>query len=144
MLAGTAVADEQDRAFGIGDQRERLGNGLLVGHRSSHRLAGRDGRVVDFLLGDVLGQLDQGRSRPLRGGHLERLADDLGDVVLVADGRRPLGDGLEHRDDVHGLVGLLVQASRRSLPRDGDDGRGVHVGGGHPRDQVGGSGPQRG
>jgi hypothetical protein len=58
---------------------------------------------------------------------LERLAHDLGRDLRHEDLRAVLGDRLEHVHQVEDLVALLVQARRGALPRDGDDGRAVHV-----------------
>ena len=76
-------------------------------------------------LGAVLGQLDVGRAGLLQLGDAERLADDLGDGVDPLDALVPLGDRLEHPDDVDELVRFLVQLVRPDLAGERDHRRPV-------------------
>ena len=65
-----------------------------------------------------------------------------GIVVRVSDRLPPLGDRPEHADHVHDLMRLLVQPLRVPLPAQHQDRRPVHVGVGHPGDEVRGARPE--
>jgi hypothetical protein len=89
--------------------------------RATQRRAGGQRLGVDHRAHHVLGQLDVGRPGLLGLRDLERLAHDLRDDPRVGQARVPLGHGLEHRDDVDVLMGLLVHALEVALARDRDE-----------------------
>ena len=85
--AEDAVAGEDDRPLGRGDQAGRVGDGLVgrfgeVGVSRGER-HGRPAAVPrrDVGRGEVLGQLDVGRPGLLERRDPERLADDLRDAL---------------------------------------------------------------
>ena len=146
LLAGTlsdrTVAGEDQRAFGLGDQLDHPRHRLVVGARP----AGADGahrRQIDRPLGDILGQLDDTGAGLFGMRQLERLSYDLRHRLLVANGRRPLGDRPHHGNRIHVLVALLVQPGGRALADNADQRGSVHVGIGNAGHQIGRPRPQR-
>ena len=141
-----AVPGEDERALGFVDEPGGVGDGL-VGRLGEIRAAGDDrtDRVarLDGRSGDVLRELDVGRTGLLQGRDAERLADDLGDHRDALDPRVPLGDRTEHVDDVDDLVRLLVELVGGGLAGDGHDRRAVEVGVGDAGQQVRRAGPER-
>ena len=141
-FAHRAVARQDDRVLGAGDDLGRLADRLVIGRRSP-RLDDLQGLPFGLVLGEVLGQLDDRRAGLLGDRQLECLADDLGDVVLVEDRLCPFGDRREHGDRVHRLMALLVQTVGVRLADDADQRRAVHVGVGDTGHQVGRARAQR-
>ena len=86
--------------------------------------------------GEVLGQLDVGRTRLLELGDPERLADDLRDRARLLDPLVPLRDRLQHPHDVDELVRLLVELVETGLAGDRDHRRAVEEGVGDAGDEV--------
>ena len=77
-----------------------------------------------------------GRTRLLERRDPKGLPNDLRDCVHAFNARIPLGDGLEHADDVDDLVGLLVEFVRAGLSGDCDHRRPIEEGIRDPRQQV--------
>ncbi len=128
-----AVAGQDDRPVGPGDQAGRVLDGLVgrlgeigVSRGERHRRRAAVPRR-DVGRGEVLWQLDVGRSRLLEHRDAERLADDLGDRADPLDARVPLRDRLEHPDDIDDLMRLLVELARRRLAGDRDHRGAVQV-----------------
>ncbi len=88
---------------------------------------------------DVLGQVDQDRSRPPGGGDVEGGGDHLRDVIDVLDEPVVLGDAHGDAGDVALLEGVGSDGTRRHLTGHDDQRRRVHVGVGERRHDVGGA-----
>ncbi len=125
--AHDAVAGQGDRVDRVADRvgglEQLAGAGLGLDRAPPRQRLGLE-------LGghDVLGQLQVGGAGLLGLGHLERLADDLGDDLRAGDARVPLRDRPEELDEVDELVGLLVHPLEVGLARQRDERRAVEVG----------------
>ena len=126
----------------LAQQVERAIDDLVVRDRATES-SYRERLAVGLELREILRQLDQHGARFLGPRDTDRLTHHLRNVVGMANARRPLRNGLEHADDVHYLMRLLVQAPRRPLPGEHQHGRMIHVGIGHAGDQIGCAGPER-
>ena len=124
-----SVAGQDERPLGGGDQvggvRDRLIGRLGKVGPTWHE---RPRVVGDGRGGEVLRQLDVSRARLLEGRDTEGLPDDLRDRLDPFDMGVPLGDGLDHPDDVDDLMGLLVELVRARLAGDRDHRGAVEVG----------------
>ena len=109
-----------------------LGVGLVAGE------VDRLGPVpVHRLVGDVLGHVDEHRTRATRRGDVERLADDARDVGGVGDQPVVLGDRHGDADGVGLLEGVGADHRVRHLPGDDHQRDAVHVRVAQRRDDVG-------
>jgi len=99
------------------------------------------GRVGGLLPGDVLGEVDVDRARATGDTLDQRLAGDPGRVIAALDAGVPLRKALENAHHVPLVPDVTPEARAILVARDGNDWRGVPVGGGHPHDLVGGPGP---
>ena len=88
---------------------------------------------------DVLGQVDQDRSRPPGGRNVEGGGDHPRDVVDVLDQPVVLGDAHGDAGDVALLEGVGADGAGRHLARHHDQRGRVHVGVGERRHDVGGA-----
>ena len=86
----------------------------------------------------VLGQVDQHRAGPARGGDVKRLAHDAGHVVHVGHQVMVLGDAAADLDDGRFLEGVGADDAGAHLAGDGQQGNAVQLGVGDGGHQVGG------
>ena len=121
-----AVAGEDEWPLGGGDEVGCVAD-RLVGRFGEIGLAGgqRRGVGLDRHRRQVLGQLDVGRPGLFQDGGAKRLSHDLRDCPEPLDACVPLGDRLEHPDDVDDLVGFLVELFGARLPGDRDHRRSI-------------------
>ena len=120
---------EDQGPLGRVDQQGCPGDG--VGSRRRNRAAARRPRrqprvEARHSLLRVLGDVHQHRTRPAGAGDEEGLAEGGGDVLGARDQVVVLGDRQRDAGDVRLLEGVAAQDRRRHLPRDADDGRGIH------------------
>ena len=117
---------------------------LCVRRRGVDRDVHAERRARGLELGHVLRQDQERGARPLRPCLLERLADHLGHGLVHRDHPAPLRDGPEELDEIHGLVGFLVQAVQAGLRRDRDQRMRVEVRVRDPEHQVDRARPEGG
>jgi len=149
LLLGVAqdhpVPGQDDRPLGLRQELDRLFRRFGVG-LERRPVAGqrRAGGVLPFALRllRVLADVDQDRPRPARGGDVEGLGHDPGDVVRLRHQVVVLGHRLRAADDVGLLEGVGADSTGGDLAGDGDHGHGVHEGGGQAGDHVQRSGPR--
>ncbi len=98
------------------------------------------GVVVHLRGDDVFRQIDEHRPGTARAGDVEGLVDGVGQLVGIANEIVVLGAGTGDAGDVALLEGVVADEVRGHLPREDDDGDGVHVGRGDPRHGVRGAG----
>ena len=119
-------------------------NGLL----DLPRVAFRDGvvrterdrlRIIEFgrRLRDVLGNIDEHRSRTSGGGQIERLLERDGQILHVLHEEVVLDARPRDADGVALLERVLADCVRRHLAGDDDERDRVHVGGRDSRDRIG-------
>ncbi len=140
--ADHAVARERDRANGAADDvggPQQLAGGRL----GQHGALARQRRALHLGGHDVLGQLDVGGAGLLALGHLERLANDLGDDLRVLDAGVPLRDRAHHPRQVDVLVRLLVHPLEVALARERHERSAIEIGVRHGGDEVERARPQR-
>src|SRR5699024_2910470 len=91
----------------------------------------------------VFEDIDEDGTLSARVRDLECLADGGGEVLDVLDDEVVLGDGHRDAGDVDLLEGIASEHVEADVPRDGDDGDGIHEGGRNARHKVGGAGAAR-
>ena len=136
------VADVKHRASALAEQfcglLEILGVGPL-----GHVVAGQVHRIhkgrVAGTGGQILGQVDQHRSRSASGGDVERLFNDARDVRSVAHQIAVLDHRVGDTGDVGLLKGVLAQQGPYHLRGDDHHGDGIHERGVQAGDGVGGA-----
>ena len=136
-----AVAGDDEGAFGVVDQIGGLADGFHIDRGGTFEAGNVD--VVGVGQGDVglrnldiLTDVHQHGPRPPRARDLEGGSHHPGQVVDVGDQEVVLGDGEGHTDDIRLLEGVVSQQGGGHLARDGDDGDGIHHGGGQAGDEV--------
>src|SRR5690606_9725813 len=87
--------------------------------------------------GDVLGHVDQHRTRPPRGGDEEGFFHRRREITDVLDQEIVLDAGPRDADGVDLLECVVADDRRRHLAREHHHRDGVHVGGGDPGNRVG-------
>ena len=149
------MSGEDDRPLGLVDQLDGLLDlavmalqvRLVAGKINFQRVVVLVERVVgnlDVLGLHVLGHIDDDRARPAGVGDVECLLDHLRDLQGIHHQRIVLGDRERDARGVGLLEGVGADGGARHLSDDGDDGNGVHLGGGDAGYEVGGSGAGRG
>ena len=143
MGAHRAGAHQNDRIFSFTDDFACRRDMSRIRIEVMHLLA-LEGHCVGGHLGNVLGQVDVGGTRLSFFGVLERQPDDLAYRVRADDLFGTLGDGLKHGGQIQILVAGQLHPVGAHLPRDGHQRRTIQISICHARDQVGGTGAQRG
>ena len=118
QLAVGARADHQHRVLGRLDRLDRSAHRLGLGRGTPRDALGQRLPIGGGLLGDILGQFDQGRARLFLFGEPVSFAHAAGDVVTRRDLDRVLGDRLHQRDDIDDLEAALLRFLDRLLPGD--------------------------
>ena len=93
--------------------------------------------LLQLLVLNVDGDIDEHRSGPPGGGDVKGLLHDAGDVIGVFHQVAVLGEGGHRTGDVHLLEDIPAQQIAGHLPGNGHHGDGVHIGGGDAGDQIG-------
>ncbi len=144
------AAGVDDRAPALAQKPGRLpdharvaAGGRPVARQRGHHLVVLRPRPLGGGLQDVLRHVHQHRPRAARGGDVERLADDEGDLVGVHHQLVVLGDRTGDTDGVALLEGVRADARARHLTGHRHQRDGVHVGVAQRGHQVGGAGAAR-
>ncbi len=146
LLGGVCLehpaAHVEHRPLGRGDQLGGLTH--LLGVRAQVGLVAGQVKLLGpgeggLGLQDVLGQIDQHRTRTAGGGDVERLGDGPRDVGGVGDEEVVLRDRQRDAADVGFLEGVAADGGAGHLAGDRDHRDAVHVGVGDRRDQVSGA-----
>ncbi len=140
-------AHVKHRTFRETDQLDRAGDRVVV--ECDFGVVTRQVQLFDGLgvpplhggLGDVLGQIDQHRTRSPRRSQVERRRHDPGNLVGRLNQEVVLGDAHRDAGDVALLKRVRTDRRGRYLTRDHNEGRGVHVRVADGSDDVGGAGP---
>ena len=161
LLVGTAAdhaaAADQHGLLGLGDHVHQLVHVVLVGlghlqgggagtaHQSGQAAGGGvllPGQVLILgLLGsDILHNVDENGTGTAAAGQSKGLADDIGQLVDVADQISTLGDGHHDTGNVNLLEGVLTDQVLAHVAGDEHHRGRIHVGGGDTGGQVGGAG----
>ncbi len=93
-------AERHPRGLRLGDQRRAGSGGMRQGLLDQHRLPGGDQRLRDVR---VMIRWNQ-HMRPIEAIRRERLlhgAEDLGNVMLARERVRLVGNGIDHRRQLH-------------------------------------------
>ena len=142
-----APAGVEDGPAGTGDHLRRLGDpgrvalgarAVVVGmHHLARPLVGGLAEL------DVLGDVDDHRSRPPGGGDVEGLVQHPGQVCRVLDQVVVLGDGPGDADGVALLEGVGADQVGGNLAGDDHQGNGIHQGVDDAGDRIGGTRTRR-
>ena len=124
-----SVPDVEQRPARLAQQPSGLGDALGVAAQGD-LIAGQIDLVGEGsragALADVLRHVDQHRTRPAGGRHVEGLAHDARDVVRALHQVGVLHDRIRDPGDVRLLEGVLAQHRQDLLAADHDHRRGVH------------------
>ncbi len=138
-----AAADVENRLLRGGDGFGRGADLLLVtfqGRLVAGKVHPARGFVIKLGVLHVHGDIDEDRSRPPRGGDVERLLENPGDVLRFLDQVTVFDDRLGDAGDVDFLEGVGADEVAAHLAGDGDHRRRIQIGVGDAGDQVGGPG----
>ena len=94
-------------------------------------------------LNHILREIDKDRSRSPRTGNLKGLPDRPVQIADVPDQKVVFRAGPGDPGDVHLLEAVTADQGRGNLPRQDDDGNGIHIGVCNPGHRVGGAGSRR-
>ena len=140
-----AATHVHDRAARLGQQ---LGSPLDLALVSGlGRIVGAQGNGLGILIGELLfrilhvfGQIHHHGPRAATGGNVIGLLDGLGNVAGFLAQEAVLHHRAGDADHVGLLERILPDHAGRHLAGQDHQGNGIHVGGGDPRDAVGGAG----
>ena len=140
---GDAAAAQHDEGLLRGVDRL---DGVFNGARRNglpRELFGRVRFVVRLRDLHVFEDIDEDGALSARVCDLERLTDGGRKILDVLDDEVVLGDGHRDAGDVDLLEGVAPEHIQPDVPRDGDDGDGIHERGRDAGDEVGGAGAAR-
>ena len=134
-----AAADEKERTLCGGKHFRRL---FQLPHMHARRgLVTADGDFLGVLVAaqrqlNVLGEIDEDRSRLARTGNIEGFLDDPAQILAPAHGDGVLADRTADPDDVHFLERVVADEIGRHLARKADERDAVVIGGCDARDEI--------
>ena len=134
---GRAAPEQQQRPLALLDEKCCAGKIQRIRAQAADGLFWRFRRKFRFGRRDILGNIHQHGPWPAGCGNEERLPNGIGQIADIFDDEIMLGYG--HGDAVNIDLLKAVRPNLRlgDVVCDGDDGGGIHIGGGEAGEQVG-------